>query len=249
MCVYRNFFFFSNNGKIIVVMRIIVELSLCIVITVNNIGLANNFIREEDVNMHSANFFIVLILLKSFVIIIGGIIHSGSYKVFYENIIPLYNRFKNEPSLKKFEKRMKIKFLIGSLVFAILSILLSVMRINDWYYLDTHFFIEIIIYVLHEVVVDIRYMLEHIVVYSAITSMYEYLKCLNNSVHKVLKKYYGTGTNQVCVDEERFEVSETVDFWMEVYQYIMICSKHISMCFNELVGIYFIVLSTHMYKI
>lgn len=239
MCVYRNYKSLHKSQKIIAITRIIVELSLSIAITVNNVIVSNliNF-DYTDKDKLVADLFKLLVLLKSLVIVIGGIVNSESFSKFYENLGKLHSCFKDEVHYKTSEKRLKVKCCIGFVVFTIMGIILMMVRLVDWYVLDKNILKEMIVLVIYELWTDIRYTLEHLVVYCAITYTYDYLKCLNNAVNEILKKYNEQETNEICLDanEECINLPEKVNSWTEKYQHIMACCKNISLCYQELVS-------------
>ena len=240
MCVYRNYTSLNKSQKIIAITRIIVELSLSIAISVNNVILSNflNF-DYSDKDKLVTDLFQLLVLLKSLVIVIGGIVNSESFSRFYENLAKLHSCFKDEVYYKNSEKRLKVKCCIGFVVFTVMAIILLMVRLVDWYFLETYMLREMIVLVVYELWVDIRYTLEHLVVYCAITYTYDYLKCLNNAVNEILKKYNEQENNEISLDanEECINLPEKVNSWTEKYQHIMACCKNISLCYQELVSI------------
>lgn len=239
MCIYRNFYSLTKNQKIIAITRIIVELSLSIAITVNNVILSNIVDFDySDKDKLMTDILQFLTLLKSLVIVIGGVVTAEAFSRFTDNLRKLHNCFKDNEYYENAAKNLRVKCLLGFVVFTVMGIILLLVRLVDWYYLETYILREIIILVVHELWVDIRYTLEHLVVYCAITTTYNYLKCLSIAVNDVLKRYNEQDNTESSSDgnDEIVDLPKKVNYWTEKYQNIMACCKNISLCYQELVS-------------
>ncbi|PZC84638.1 hypothetical protein B5X24_HaOG200758 [Helicoverpa armigera] len=237
MCVYRNYFDINKYQRIVAITRIIVELTLSVVITAHNVLLTkavNYESTEKDVLL--TMLFQILTLFKSIVIIIGGIMNSESFKQFYENLRKLYHCFENDVDYKMFEKKLRIKSLVGFSIFTFMSLVQMFGKIFQYYFLGTYQLTEIIVLVLYELWVDMRYSLEHVVVFCAISCISDFLKCLNISVNKVLMRFSEQPSLEPNSNEENVNLPEKVNNWTEKYQKIMACCKNISLCYQELVS-------------
>ncbi|KAH9635361.1 hypothetical protein HF086_017927 [Spodoptera exigua] len=237
MCIYRNFFSLTKNQKIIAITRIIVELSLSIAITVNNVILSD-FVDFDysDKDKLMTDILQFLTLFKSLVIVIGGVVTAEAFSRFTDNLRKLHNCFKDNEYYENAAKNLRVKCLVGFVVFTVMGVILLLVRLIDWYSLETYLLREIIILVVHELWVDIRYTLEHLVVYCAITTTYNYLKCLSIAVNDVLKRYNEQDNTESSSDgnEDIVDLPKKVNYWTEKYQNIMACCKNISLCYQEL---------------
>ncbi|CAH0701605.1 unnamed protein product [Spodoptera exigua] len=237
MCIYRNFLSLTKNQKIIAITRIIVELSLSIAITVNNVILSD-FVDFDysDKDKLMTDILQFLTLFKSLVIVIGGVVTAEAFSRFTDNLRKLHNCFKDNEYYENAAKNLRVKCLVGFVVFTVMGVILLLVRLIDWYSLETYLLREIIILVVHELWVDIRYTLEHLVVYCAITTTYNYLKCLSIAVNDVLKRYNEQDNTESSSDgnEDIVDLPKKVNYWTEKYQNIMACCKNISLCYQEL---------------
>lgn len=240
MCIYRNYLSLNKSQKIIAITRIAVELSLSIAITVNNVILTSLINLDfSDKGQLVTDLFQLLILLKTLVIIIGGIVNAESFSKFYENLQKLHNCFKDEFYYKNTEKKLIVRCCVGFVVFTVMAVILLLVRLIGWYIMETYLLREIVVLAVYELWVDIRYTLEHLVVYCAIACTFDYLKCLNTAVNDILQKYNEQENNEISLDanEEGIYLAEKVNSWTEKYQHIMACCKNISLCYQELVSI------------
>ncbi|PZC84634.1 hypothetical protein B5X24_HaOG200754 [Helicoverpa armigera] len=236
MCIYRNFMLMKNYQKIIVLIRIFLELCATIIIITHKI-----FFRDLG-NVVSSLLFVpycyqALVLLKNLVIVVGSVLNSKSFLIVNEKTRVLHNRFRNEPSYSKSVKILNLKCSVISIAFLILVFIVIIIRIYIISFNKDRFNKgRVVIIILFEAWVDVRFMLEHLVIYTVITLIYDFLKCLNNYVYEDLKKYnIDTKDEEVHLDEQFNETADKLTVWTEVYQDILSCTKNTSICFNELV--------------
>ncbi|CAH0604919.1 unnamed protein product [Chrysodeixis includens] len=237
--IYRNYLYFKTYQKVLIIIRIFLEVFLSIAIASHNVALSffTSFETGEDVRI--SGLFQAIILMKVLVLSIGPLRSAKSYKLYLEDVKIIYNRFKDVPSYAKSLKMLKLKCCLVTVIFVISSGALTIIRINNLLYWKNHNIINFMVQECYETFVDFRYIFEQFVAYSAITGIYDSLKLINESVLGVLDQCSKKGNGQICDEDDKIchDLLKEVNSWMEFYRYVMSCTKYLSRCFNELVNI------------
>lgn len=234
LCVYRNYYLIKKYHKLLVSIRIIVGSCFNFAIFIYNCHFINALLYSagDVANLYILNHFLNYVTVITCVIC--AILNTMSYKDLITNLNTIHNVYITEICYTKSLKRLRLFLVTCTVIYYIIKISVSIVRLLIHLFLSGISQVpQFIVLVISELCYETLFLLEHVVVYSYITIIYNLLKCINLSVSKVL----------LHIDDDLYESALTVaevNQWTERYQYLMNCVKLLSACFQKQVSIYFL---------
>ncbi|PZC84636.1 hypothetical protein B5X24_HaOG200756 [Helicoverpa armigera] len=182
---------------------------------------------------HSSN------LLCGSMIILCAICCAGSHKLFINNLKIVQREFWYTPTYIKGMKKLKIYIAVTTTFFslAVASVLYSKCR-NATIWMTPDIILCYIALLVIEIYVEIRQILESIIIFSYISMLQYSLKCLNVDVLGTRKQYNRLGIFLYVELKSSNFLNVQVEEWAAKYQNILVCSKLLSDCFSNQVSWY-----------
>lgn len=231
--VYRNYISLKKSRKVLALMRIVLEILLSTVALAHSTYVVEMRSRKNPpcllLIIHLMNYF------SSVIIAICSIKNSRSYKMFITDFMAVHHSFQKEPMYIKCLRKLKLIFIITTLLCCITNMVLfttkilhkSVVRGRQ---LDVGFVVLVIL----EILVEIRFTLEHTILYIFITMLEYLLKCFNNYIVDIQKKYNNLEMRLYINRRQKKNLLTVnkIEEWATKYQRLVSCSKKLSACFR-----------------
>ncbi|CAH1645886.1 unnamed protein product [Spodoptera littoralis] len=238
--VHRNFEFLSFCNKFFIIFRVIFELIAISYVFYHN---CYTFLIPVTGSTKKITPVIFLIFyfcnfLGGFVIMIYGIRKSRSFKLFFTSIMSLHYRFKTESlfykdNSKRFKYVVKIVVMFHSCGCAIMFMTKALNKI--YREPETMTFLYFV-FVFLEIYIEMRHIMENVVLYTYVTMIYYFMKTVNHSISSVVEEY---DRKEKKSYEERKEENEQIltihdlDEWAIKYRDLVGCCKKLSACFSS----------------
>lgn len=241
MGTYRRYLSLTKRQKLLAVLRIIIESITFIVIFGNSLFAICTRVFSDDIWFLLLSFHRIINVMNCVLFSVCGILTCRSYKQFMYNFNAIYSYYEQDLIYKNRVKKIKAAILIsGFSVFTILAVLLFLkLTLPKVTYLDINFTYYSI--KMAEKYSEIRYLLEHISLYTYITMLHALFKCLNQRVLNIQDTYNMKRVGEVLSTEKVHHDSGNFRLKVKIissqYKRLLNCSKHLSACFKVQVNI------------
>ncbi|PZC84635.1 hypothetical protein B5X24_HaOG200755 [Helicoverpa armigera] len=228
MCVYRNYVSFSGYKKVLILIRITLEI-IWMLITILI------FVWQVSEQFSTRNHFLYLMgvyhltnALCGIALVICGVQYSESYKLFLNNFEVIRHEFQNSPAYTKNIKKLKRNLTILIVFFAFVSIIdfFFKLRANMITWRQNHIKITFLTLLFTLVYIEIRKILVNSIHYANITILRSTLESLTDRVSEIREKLSKPGMS----DRSYKLTVAIVDEWAVNYQKVLISSKLLSEC-------------------
>lgn len=234
MGVHRNYISVGKYYKILILMRIVFEIVLCVAVYCPSfIALSPSLRLRTDVTKLVAIFH-ASSLLKGFSIITCAVQSSHSYKLFINNFIEAQYCFWNIDINKKFIKKFKVIFLLAASSFTFLNVILVTLRVLTS---PTRIEESYIVLFLIEIYIEIRHLLENVILYIYISIIHYLLQTINTSICELKAKCNVIEKRPNSYRWTDLLTVGQVEEWAIKYQKLESCSNKLSACFSSQVNI------------
>lgn len=238
--IYRNFSYLPKKRQVFIAMRTAVELIVTCSLFWNRVYYLTASIENEFLMPHVMIMFHFVILVTGTIIILTSMQSSRNYKIFITKYMTLQTSYRNELIYTKSLKRLKIFFIIASSICLFTSTSNLMLKVTTKYYLQKEkFILSYFMLMMIEMLHEIRFMMEHVVLYIYISLLRSFLECINQCLSLTQIKYEHIENRLYKDRRESDEILtvEEVEQWAKMYECMVISSKNLSICFRMLVSI------------
>lgn len=240
--IYRNFSSFSKRRQVIIVIRVVVEIILAIYLFLNLVyPLYANFEKSANYKLYIRIIYHFIRLSDGIIVILFAIKNSSNYKVFLTEYIRVENFLQKEPTYTKCLKKLRRFFILVSSISITVCIFIFILLLpaRNKNFQGVDLMVPYYIWMVIKLMNELRFMLEHMVLYTYITMLQSYLECINQFILKTQMKYDATENRLYKDRRQNNEILrvEEVEHWAKTYECLTICSKHLSTCFKMQVNI------------
>lgn len=240
--VHRNYVCLPKRYRIFCIIRIICE-TVVYMYFMALVGIENINIIHEHVN-YVLELFRISKSLNSPMIMANGIFYSSACRVFIENFKFAYDRYQDQPTFIKWSKKLIWILIMYAVTFTVLNSFLFAAIL--YILITAGASCNVIILVTMDMLFEIRFFNEHVVMYTYVMMTKNLLGCLNDSILEVQVKY-NERQKRLLSESQEWDGQLTVDQvvqWATQFQCLLNCSKSVSVCFNVVVIYFFIILSS-----
>ena len=242
MGVYRNFNTLTKFKKTLVVIRVVFEVFVYVFVFKINVDAFRSFTFTCTVVPPTImGLFYMCNFISGFIIMICGVQSSHSFKIFITDVRTVHHCFKGESThYDKYVKKLKTVLITATALHMCGSIVMFATKTLNKIYLEaTGLTLNYVLFVTLEIYVEIRHILENIVLYTYITMLHHFLKTVNDCILDILKKddepvkiLYANRRQRI----DLISMNEALDDCAMKYRYLISCSKKLSACFSSQVN-------------
>lgn len=229
MGVHRNYSSVGKCHKILILIRIIVEIVVYVGVFCKNFIVFSPTIKlNENVTLMLVLYHLAF-LLNGVSIIICAVQSSHSYELFMDNFMAVQYCFWNVDIDKKYIRYFKIVFLTASSTYSIANVILITLRVILLHLDETYIALLLI-----EIYVEIRYILESVIFSTYISILQCYLNSMNMRICDIKAQYtvLEKSQNSHMSQENDLLTKAQVNEWATKYKRLESCSKSLSECFK-----------------
>lgn len=238
--VYRNYGLFKRRYKLLILARIIVEIILPVSLLADYIQSVANVEsrRKSDLEVIYILLYQILFCLSNLTYILCAIYSSNSFNLFSKKLLAVQPLIQQEPMYIKVLKKLKIFIIIIAILYCIFSTGLTTLTLIDFpytFYTGTRTPKGLISSAVIVSYLDIRFAVEHLVLFIYTIILKYLLKYLSSSIWSVQLKVNTCTRMRTKADIEntsQYLTAETVNAWASTYHCLKLCAAKLSVCFK-----------------
>lgn len=230
--VYRNYNMFDKRDKIMILLRTVMEILINFIILAEFTGLVFEVTKSSEILKIYVALFHVVYFFNNTASFVCGIYFSSSYQAFVTNFRAVQHSSQNESTYKN----LKIFFITAIFVIILLGLGRAVLTVVEYsVLLNKEFWPHDAWLALLVTYVEIRFLIEHLVLVIQITMIKHLLKCLNKSVLNQKINYNSTQINEGVntVNKNNKLMIQTVKEWALKYNCLKRCAEELTLCFRH----------------
>lgn len=237
--VYRNYDIFKRRYKLLIAARIVLETILPLVLLCNYIFItASVDSRKSDLEVIYIMLYQILFCLSNLTFFLCALYTSKSFSIFSHKLLAVQPFIQQEPMYIKVLKKLKMFFITITIVYCFFSPGLAILSILDFHYTfysgtrSPKGFISSSVIMSY---LDIRFVIEHLVLFIYTIMLKHLSKYLSSSIYVVQQKVNNYTRMRTKADEENTNACltvETVNEWASTYYCLKCCAAELSVCFK-----------------
>lgn len=231
--IYRNYLQYNNTTKYLILIRVLLEISFILLISVLNVYLV--YVTFGTILISS----MLIIILNSFAsfysasVMILSIIQTKLFKEFTINLLIVHKTYKKDITFSRRIRRLPIIFMVIVVLFLVvrvINLITRIMRAHKSYNKYYAFLIEYNVYLIMDFYVDYKYFLENLVFYALATMLGFMIKCLDVKLCLMEK---------IVQSKEQILNLKEINDCVTIYKHLVVCAKQLGRLFKFQVWYWF----------